>query len=51
MATLGANPEFYTPFESNALQWYRRYAAKGLYLNHVLINPPVDRHRPVQPRG
>ena len=47
MATLGANPEFYAPFENNALTWYRRYAAKGLYLNHVLINPPVDRSRPV----
>jgi 4-hydroxyphenylacetate 3-monooxygenase len=47
MATLGANPEFYAPFESNAETWYRRYAANGLYLNHVLINPPVDRNRPV----
>jgi 4-hydroxyphenylacetate 3-monooxygenase len=47
MATLGANPEFYAPFEKNALRWYREYAAKGLYLNHVLINPPVDRNKPV----
>jgi 4-hydroxyphenylacetate 3-monooxygenase len=47
MATLGANPEFYAPFEKNALSWYRRYATKGLYLNHVLINPPVDRNKPV----
>ena len=47
MATLGANPEFYEPFEKNALAWYRRYASKGLYLNHVLINPPVDRNKPV----
>jgi 4-hydroxyphenylacetate 3-monooxygenase len=47
MATLGANPEFYAPFDNNALTWYRRYAARGLYLNHVLINPPVDRNRPV----
>src|SRR5262249_16067077 len=47
MATLGANPEFYAPFEKNALDWYRRYAAKGLYLNHVLINPPMDRNKPV----
>ena len=47
MATLGANPEFYAPFEKNALSWYRRYASKGLYLNHVLINPPVDRNKPV----
>src|SRR5262245_56261955 len=25
MATLGANPEFYAPFEKNALDSYRRY--------------------------
>lgn len=47
MATLGANPEFYAPYEQNARDWYRRYATKALYLNHVLINPPVDRNRPV----
>ena len=47
MATLGANPEFYAPFEENARQWYRRFASKALFLNHVLINPPVDRNKPV----
>ena len=47
MATLGANPEFYEPFEENARRWYGEYAARGLFLNHVLINPPVDRGRPV----
>ena len=44
---LGANPEFYAPYEQNALAWYERYATQGLYLNHVLINPPVDRKKPV----
>ena len=47
MATLGANPEFYAPFDGNAREWYRRYASKGLFLNHVLVNPPVDRNKPV----
>jgi 4-hydroxyphenylacetate 3-monooxygenase len=47
MATLGANPEFYAPFSENAVRWYRKYASKALYLNHVLINPPVDRMKPV----
>jgi 4-hydroxyphenylacetate 3-monooxygenase len=47
MATLGANPEFYAPFSENAVRWYRQYAARALYLNHVLINPPVDRMKPV----
>ncbi len=47
MATLGANPEFYAPYTENGRNWYKRYAAKGLFLNHVLVNPPVDRKRPV----
>jgi 4-hydroxyphenylacetate 3-monooxygenase len=47
MATLGANPEFYAPYDANARDWYRRYASKALFLNHVLINPPVDRMKPV----
>src|SRR5262245_6215257 len=44
MATLGANPEFYAPFENNALSWYRRYAAKGLCLNNAILNPLVAPH-------
>jgi 4-hydroxyphenylacetate 3-monooxygenase len=47
MASLGADPSFYAPFEDNALAWYKRYASAALFLNHVLVNPPVDRHRPV----
>ncbi|MEZ5101805.1 MAG: 4-hydroxyphenylacetate 3-hydroxylase family protein [Thermoleophilia bacterium] len=47
MATLGAAPDFYAPFDANASAWYRRYAEQALFLNHVLINPPVDRNRPV----
>lgn len=47
MATLGAAPDFYSPFESTAETWYRRYASRALFLNHVLINPPIDRNRAV----
>jgi paerucumarin biosynthesis protein PvcC len=47
MATLGASPAFYAPFETSAERWYRRYAERVLFLNHVLINPPVDRNREV----
>lgn len=47
MATLGAAPDFYAPFAANAAQWYRSYASRVLFLNHVLVNPPVDRHKPV----
>jgi 4-hydroxyphenylacetate 3-monooxygenase len=47
MATLGAEPDFYAPFEESAASWYRRYAEQALFLNHVLINPPIDRNREV----
>lgn len=47
MATLGACPEFYEPYTDNAVNWYKKYASQGLFLNHVLINPPVDRKKPV----
>jgi 4-hydroxyphenylacetate 3-monooxygenase len=47
MATLGAAPDFYEPFTDNAAAWYREYATKVLFLNHVIVNPPVDRNRPV----
>jgi len=47
MATLGADPDWYQPFEESARTWYRRYAGQCLFLNHVLINPPIDRDREV----
>jgi 4-hydroxyphenylacetate 3-monooxygenase len=47
MATLGADPDFYAPYADSARTWYRRYATKGLFLNHVIVNPPVDRNKPV----
>ena len=47
LATLGADPSFYAPFESSAQHWYEKSARQALFLNHVLINPPIDRNRPV----
>ena len=46
MAQLAEGFSFYEPFGENALNWYRKYASRGLYLNHVLVDPPVDRNRP-----
>ena len=46
MAQLAEGYDFYEPFGENALNWYRKYAAQGLFLNHVLVDPPVDRNRP-----
>lgn len=47
MASMATNPEFYAPFDDNARTWYRKYSGQCLFLNHVLVNPPVDRNRPV----
>lgn len=47
MASLAANPAFYAPYDANALAWYKRYASQALFLNHVLVNPPIDRKKPV----
>ena len=47
MATLGADPDWYEPFGDSGRKWYRAYAEQVMFLNHVLINPPIDRHRAV----
>lgn len=47
MATLGADPDWYEPFGDSGRKWYREYAEQALFLNHVLINPPIDRHKAV----
>lgn len=46
-ATLRSDPQLYAPFEENALQWHRKTARKVLFLNHVLVNPPIGRGRAV----
>ncbi|MCZ5534478.1 Pyoverdin chromophore biosynthetic protein pvcC, partial [Escherichia coli] len=43
---LGANPGFYGQFEQNARNWYTRIQETGLYFNHAIVNPPIDRHLP-----
>jgi 4-hydroxyphenylacetate 3-monooxygenase len=44
--TLGANAEFYGKFADNARAWHRRGQEAVLYLNHALVNPPIDRDKP-----
>ena len=46
-SALGIIPEFYGKFEGNARTWYKRIQEAGLYLNHAIVNPPIDRDRPV----
>jgi 4-hydroxyphenylacetate 3-monooxygenase len=45
MNTLGANHAFYEKFSDNAKAWYRRTQDHVLYMNHAIVNPPVDRAR------
>ena len=46
--TLGANAEFYGKFADNASAWYKRAQEAVLFLNHALVNPPIDRNKPVE---
>ena len=43
MNTLGANHQFYGKFSDNAKAWYRRAQEYVLFMNHAIVNPPVDR--------
>ena len=45
LATLGANSDFYTPFEENARRWYKKVQEEVTFVNHAIVNPPVDRNK------
>ena len=51
LATLGANAEFYAPFQENARRWYRYAQERVAFVNHAIIHPPVDRDRPIHERA
>src|ERR1700694_4724445 len=46
--TLGAHTEFYGKFADNARAWQKRAQEAVLYLQHALVNPPIDRDKPVE---
>ncbi len=46
LATLGANSEFYAPYQDNAKRWYKFSQERVPFVNHAIIHPPVDRDRP-----
>jgi 4-hydroxyphenylacetate 3-monooxygenase len=46
LGTLGANADYYAPYEENARRWYREAQERVVYMNHALASPPVDRSRP-----
>jgi 4-hydroxyphenylacetate 3-monooxygenase len=43
LGTLGANYAFYKGYEENARRWYRKAQERTWYINHAIMNPPVDR--------
>ena len=45
LATLGANSEFYKPFQENARRWYKKVQEEVTFVNHAIVNPPVDRNK------
>jgi 4-hydroxyphenylacetate 3-monooxygenase len=51
LGTLGANSEFYQPYEINAKAWYKKSQEQVLYINHAIIHPPVDRDRGIHERA
>ncbi|MDM5196758.1 4-hydroxyphenylacetate 3-hydroxylase N-terminal domain-containing protein [Fictibacillus enclensis] len=51
LGTLGTNPSFYGEYEVNARRWYKEAQEKVLFFNHAIINPPVDRHKPLHEVG
>ena len=46
MNALGANAAFYEKFGDNAKHWYARSQNHVLFMNHAIVNPPVDRMQP-----
>ena len=46
LATLDVNADFYGDFADNARAWHKKSQQELLYLNHAIVNPPIDRSRP-----
>ncbi len=46
MNTLGANADYYGKFADNARRWHKRAQESVMFMNHAIVNPPVDRGRP-----
>ena len=44
LGTLGANADFYAPYQENARRWYRFSQERVPFINHAIIHPPVDRN-------
>ena len=45
MNTLGVQHDFYDKFSENAKRWYKRAQENVLFMNHAIVNPPLDRNK------
>lgn len=50
-ALFGANRQYFAPHTGAADKWYREAQERVLFLNHAIVNPPVDRDRPIDEVG
>jgi 4-hydroxyphenylacetate 3-monooxygenase len=48
LATLGANADFYHPYHENARRWYKKTQEEVTFVNHAIVNPPVDRNKQLE---
>lgn len=45
MVPLGINADYYGPYAANARRFYKLAQERLVFLNHAIVNPPVDRSR------
>lgn len=48
MNTLSVNADWYGDYADNARNWHKRTQESVLFLNHAIVNPPIDRHKPAE---
>jgi 4-hydroxyphenylacetate 3-monooxygenase len=51
LATYGPNADYYAPYDENARRWYREAQERVYFMNHTLVNPPVDRNKEIHEVG
>ncbi len=51
LAGMGADPAYFGDYAPNVNAWYKRAQEGVLHLAHAIINPPVDRNRPLDEVG
>src|SRR5438132_10476175 len=45
LARIGAKTDYYKPFDENARRGYKKVQAEVTFVNHAIVNPPVDRNK------